>query len=196
MSTARFTVQIIFHSHLLDILHQTEYLGPLDELKTFIILTINDFGTYGKSIMSLPVIVHSKSPSDPGQLLSDEVVVDFPSMLDLVERIQSDFFGASSEPEKFETTYNSQVNVTSKQASEGVHVPLDLFVQSTCPICGGRGEIWEEMCGICVGTGSGGVFHSLNIEVPPGVKHGTCLTFKLQLPFAAESRFDVRVMIF
>ena len=146
--------------------------------------------------MSFPVIVHSKLRSDLGQLLSDEVVVDFPSMLDLVERMRGAFFGASNTSENIEPTYNAQVTVTSKQASEGAHVPLDLFVQSTCPICGGRGEIWEDMCGICVGTGSGGMFHNLNIEVPPGVKHGTCLTFKLELPFAAESRFDVRVMIF
>tara|TARA_Y100000588_G_scaffold378076_1_gene458022 strand:+ start:192 stop:632 length:441 start_codon:yes stop_codon:yes gene_type:complete len=146
--------------------------------------------------MSFPVTVHSKPCSDLGQLLSDEVVVDFPSMLGLVERIRSDFFGTSSARESIEPAYTAQVAVTSKQASEGVQVPLDLFVQSTCPICGGRGEIWEEMCGICVGTGSGGMFHTLNIEVPPRVKHGTCLTFKLQLPFAAESRVDVQVSIF
>lgn len=146
--------------------------------------------------MTLSVTTHLKLRPDLGYLLSDEVVVDFPSMIGLVERMQDAFFGGLVMPENSEPTYNAQVSVTLKEASEGVHIPLDLFVKPTCPICGGRGEIWEEMCGVCVGTGSGGLFHTLNIEVPPGIKHGTFLTSKLELPFAAKSRINVQVRVF
>lgn len=48
------------------------------------------------------------------------------------------------------------------------------FVQiTTCPKCGGRGELIEYPCHECKGSGRIQVKRKLNIKIPPGVETGT-----------------------
>ena len=129
---------------------------------------------------------------DARDWLSDEVVVDFPSMAELVGRMRTSFFGINDYEQ---TTHTTEVNLTPKEADEGTRVPVALPVHLTCPVCGGRGEVWNEVCGVCTGTGGGLLSHNLNVRVPPGVHHGTRLRFCVSPPFAPETHVEVRIAI-
>ena len=143
--------------------------------------------------MSNQYTKHTQIRKEACSWLSDEVVVDFPSMIELPERMLSSFFGL--EQESRVTTHTADVELTAKEADEGVCVPFDLPVRPTCLVCGGRGEVWSEVCGMCAGTGSGLLPHHLNLDVPPGVHDGTWLRFYVTPPFAAETQVEVRIAI-
>ncbi len=46
-------------------------------------------------------------------------------------------------------------------------------IERTCPACHGRGEIIDNPCGSCSGTGRKTVERTLSVNVPPGVEDGT-----------------------
>lgn len=125
--------------------------------------------------------------------LSDDVVVDFPSMAGLVERMRALFFAGASDGDHLSLT--TEVTLTTKEADEGIRVPVDLPVRLTCPACGGRGEVWNEVCGLCTGTGGGFLFHHLDVRVPPGVHHGLRLRVCVSPPFALDMHLEVHIAI-
>lgn len=124
---------------------------------------------------------------------SDDVALDFPSMAELVGRIYAAFFGADGDPAT--ATQTAQVELTPREADDGAEVPIALEMSHTCPVCGGRGEMWLETCGVCSGTGCGRLPHQLQLRVPPGVRHGTRLRFSFNPPYAAETQVEVRIAI-
>ncbi len=121
---------------------------------------------------------------------ADEVDVDFPSISSLVERMRESFFGPT-----LGHPLSAEVRLTPKQASAGVKVPLDVSLRHTCPVCGGRGEVWLEPCGVCAGSGAGLLPHQLQLVVPPGVRDGTCLRFDVTAPFAPATCVEVRISV-
>ena len=125
--------------------------------------------------------------------LSDEVVVDFPSMAGIVEQMCASFFG--TEEGRTGETHTTEVRLTAREADEGVQVPLDLPARHTCPVCGERGEVWTETCGMCDGTGGGLLSHHCQLRVPAGVRHGTRLTYCVTPPFAPETHVEVCIAI-
>lgn len=120
---------------------------------------------------------------------ADEVDIDFPSVSALVDRMRSSFFGPSPDP------VAAEVRLTPRQATNGVRVPVDVSLPHTCPICGGRGEIWLDPCGACAGSGAGLLPHQLQLVVPPGVRDGTCLWFDVAPAYAAPRQVQVRISI-
>ncbi|MGI6245573.1 MAG: molecular chaperone DnaJ [Pseudochelatococcus sp.] len=46
-------------------------------------------------------------------------------------------------------------------------------IERTCPTCQGRGQIIEDPCGVCSGTGRVTRTRSLSVNIPPGVEDGT-----------------------
>ena len=48
-------------------------------------------------------------------------------------------------------------------------------IERTCPTCGGRGEIIENPCSVCAGSGRVTRDRSLSVNVPAGVEDGTRL---------------------
>ena len=46
-------------------------------------------------------------------------------------------------------------------------------IERTCPTCGGRGEIIENPCSVCMGSGRVTRDRSLSVNVPAGVEDGT-----------------------
>ena len=46
-------------------------------------------------------------------------------------------------------------------------------IERTCPTCGGRGEIIENPCTVCAGSGRVTRERSLSVNVPAGVEDGT-----------------------
>lgn len=125
--------------------------------------------------------------------LSDEVVVDFPSMAGLVDLICASFFGETGNGSA--EIHTTKVKLTAQEAKYGLQLPLDLPVQHSCPVCGGRGEMWSETCGMCSGTGGGLLSHHCQLRVPPGVRHGTCLRYCVTPPFAPETHIELHVAV-
>ena len=128
----------------------------------------------------------------------DENVVarEFPSMTGMGEitpRICEAFFGR--DPAVPRITHATQGALSLAQACKGVRVPLVLPVRPVCPVCGGRGELWPEPCGICLGTGTGLLSHELQIAVPPGVQDGACLRYTVIPPFSPETHIELRIAI-
>ncbi len=121
---------------------------------------------------------------------ADEVDIDFPSVSSLVARMRASFFGRLSEYPP-----SAQVRLTPKQADAGVKVPLDVSLRHTCPVCGGRGEVWLDRCGACDGSGAGLLPHQLELVVPPGVRDGTCLRFDVTPVYAPVTCVEVRISV-
>ena len=121
---------------------------------------------------------------------SDEVDVDFPAVSSLVDRMRETFFGPTpGHP------LSAEVRLTPRQADAGVKVPLNVSLRHTCPVCGGRGEVWFDPCGACAGSGAGLLPHQLQLVVPPGVRDGACLRFDVTPPYAAPTCVQVRISI-
>jgi hypothetical protein len=121
----------------------------------------------------------------------DEVDIDFPAISTVVKRIRSSFFGAEGVKEPFQ----AEVLLTRKQANFGARVPLAVSLSHSCPVCGGRGVVWPDLCGVCNGSGSGALPHQLELIVPPGVQHGTYLGFDITLPSSPSARVQIRISV-
>ncbi len=120
----------------------------------------------------------------------DEVDIDFPSVSGLVDRMRESFDDAA-----IGHRLSSEVRLTPKQAGAGVTVPFDVSLRHTCPVCGGRGEVWLEACGACDGSGAGRLPHHLELVVPPGVQDGTCLRFDVAPPYAPATCVDILISV-
>ncbi|MBM62538.1 MAG: hypothetical protein CL484_06270 [Acidobacteria bacterium] len=127
---------------------------------------------------------------NPEDAFSDEIDIDFPAVSNLVDRMRRSFFGAGQE-----RTFMTEVSLTSAQANTGTKVPLDISLHHSCPVCGGRGEIWLERCSACAGSGAGLLPHHLQLLVPPGVRHGTRLGFDITPPCSPPARVRMRVLV-
>jgi hypothetical protein len=123
----------------------------------------------------------------------DDVAIDFPSMAPVVARMRDAFFAEAADG--CVPTRCAEVELTARQADQGVRVPLDLTVQHTCPACGGRGESWTDRCGLCDGSGAGLLPHRMHFRVPAGVRHGTRLRYSVTPPHAFETHIEVRIAV-
>lgn len=121
---------------------------------------------------------------------ADEVAIDFPSMASAVERIRASMLG-----EKAEAPLHAEIELSPREAFDGVTVPLDVPVRSACPLCGGRGETWMERCRACAGSGESLFHHRVRLSVPPRVADGALFRFKVSSPLALPTRVEVRVAV-
>lgn len=127
-------------------------------------------------------------------VLADEVAVDFPSMRPIVEGMLAAFRAeepAADDP----VTRHARLELTARQALEGVRLPLDLTVRHICPACGGRGELQSGPCTLCGGSGTSLFEHRLHLPVPPGVHDGACLRYALAPPGADRTHVEVRIAV-
>jgi DnaJ-class molecular chaperone len=85
------------------------------------------------------------------------------------------------------------IRLTSRDASEGVTVPLAVPVRRTCQTCAGRGESWTEPCPTCKGSGAEVLRHELLVTVPAGVSDGTRLQLTVTGPQHPTTRVDLYV---
>ena len=80
-------------------------------------------------------------PDDVPAFDDDDVAKDFPSMATIariVPQMRAAFISAEAEVGENHTT---RVELTPKEAHEGVRIPFHLPVRPICPMCGGRGEL-------------------------------------------------------
>ena len=123
---------------------------------------------------------------------ADEIAIDFPSISEVVDRIRQAFFG---EDEIVHDAFGAEILLSRREAVDGVTVPLEVPVRSTCPLCGGRGESWMEPCRGCAGTGDWHLPHRVRLSVPAGVADGACFHFTITTPYTPPTRIEVRVAV-
>jgi hypothetical protein len=133
----------------------------------------------------------TRGDQPPEGCFADEVAIDFPSVGQLAERMRAPFLEEDGGPDVLLT----EVSLSSRDASVGAVIPLDVPLRGTCPECGGRGETWTEPCASCCGTGDSLVHHAVRVSVPAGVAHGSRFRFRISSPYAAPIRVEVRVAI-
>jgi hypothetical protein len=121
---------------------------------------------------------------------ADEVVTDFPSVADAVNRMR-DAFLADERAEALSTA----IRLSARDARNGAMVPLEVPVRCTCHECGGRGETWAEPCKRCQGSGNEVRRHQLKVAVPAGVLHGTCFNFTVTPRHNLPTRIELRVLV-
>ncbi len=122
--------------------------------------------------------------------MADEVVIDFPSVSSVLDRMRSSFFGAEEG-----TELSAEVALTPEEAFWGTSVPLQIPTRSTCLACGGRGEVWDQWCATCGGGGDVASHHPLSLRVPAGVRAGARFRFSIMPPGAVPTFVEVRISV-
>lgn len=128
----------------------------------------------------------------PGDVrwFGDEVAVDFPSATAAVERARRRFF----EPDDSGLFTVASVALTGIEARRGGRVPIRICLPTTCAACGGRGESWGARCEPCAGEGHALTPRYLVLRMPPGLRDGASLQFRLSDP-NAPTRVIVQVSV-
>jgi|SRR5262245_16222767 len=121
---------------------------------------------------------------------ADEVVIDFPSVAPAVERMRSAFVD-----EERGTVVRADVSLSTREASDGITLPLAVPVRSTCRSCGGRGETWSERCARCTGSGTELLHHQVQVFVPAGVVDGARFRFVVTTRHDLPTRIELHVAV-
>jgi hypothetical protein len=121
--------------------------------------------------------------------LADEVDVDFPSVLNVLDRIRHSFFGSTH------SEAGPDVVITPQEAFFGATVLLDVPVRRTCSHCGGRGEVWGEWCADCAGIGDQPSHQAVNLRIPARVRHGAHIRFRVAVPGIRHIIISARLVI-
>jgi hypothetical protein len=137
-----------------------------------------------------PDITGDDTSVSVGGVLADEVHLDFPSVLSVLDRMRQSFFGASRRAERL-----PDIVVTPQEAFWGATVPLEIPVTRTCGRCGGRGEVWNDWCAECAGEGDLPARQPVRVRIPAGVHDGTRLRFRVDAPGIRQALIDARVRI-
>jgi predicted RNA-binding Zn-ribbon protein involved in translation (DUF1610 family) len=127
----------------------------------------------------------------PYECFADEIAIDFPSVEKVVDRMRDAFLGEHDDDE----VMTKEVCLSSREASGGMVVPLEVAVRGTCPTCGGRGESWTERCDSCRGTGDALFRHPVRLTLPAGVADGARFRFRVKSPHTAPVRVEIRIAI-
>src|SRR5262245_45060375 len=120
-------------------------------------------------------------------VLADEVHLDFPSVLSMLDRMRHSFFGAARRADRA-----ADIVVTPQEAFWGAIVPLDVPVTRTC---GRRGEVWDAWCADCGGEGDLPARQAVRVRIPPGVQDGARIRFRVAAPAVRQTVVDARVRI-
>jgi hypothetical protein len=123
-------------------------------------------------------------------VLADDVLVDFPSVLSVLDRMRDSFFGAARRADRA-----PDILITPQEAFWGAIVPLEIPVTRTCAHCGGRGEVWNEWCAECAGEGDLPARQAVRVRVPAGAHDGTRIRFRVAAPGLRQTLVDARIRI-
>jgi hypothetical protein len=121
----------------------------------------------------------------------DEVAVDFPSVAGLVDRMQAAFFrgegGVRPVP--------AELELSPRQAFNGGRVSLAVPLRRSCRACGGRGEVWDQACPSCDGSGDRIEIEAVHVFVPSGVQDGARFRLRVRVPAELQTAVDLRVRV-
>jgi DnaJ-class molecular chaperone len=93
------------------------------------------------------------------------------------------------------TPIAARIELSVKQASCGVRLPLRVPVRTTCRTCGGRGETWSEPCRRCGASGTETLAHQVLVSIPPGVADGTRFRFTVATRSDPPTRVELHVAV-
>jgi DnaJ-like protein len=122
--------------------------------------------------------------------LADEVDVDFPSVMTVLDRMRHSFFG-----DTLRRDVGRDLVVTPFEAFWGATIPLEVPVRRTCEACGGRGEIWGDWCAECGGAGDRPSSQGVHLRIPARVQDGMRIRFRVSAPGIAQTLIDARIVI-
>lgn len=122
---------------------------------------------------------------------ADEIAIDFPSAAAIVDRMRAAFLDGDESAAHLCAT----VEVSMREASDGITFPIDVPLHSTCPLCGGRGETWMEACRPCGGSGASLLHHRVRVSLPAGVSDGARFHFTISSPHARPTRIELRIAV-
>lgn len=144
-----------------------------------------------RRLPTLRADLHALAPDDRAfrRSLTDEVAIDFPSASVAAECLRR----TVAEPDA--PWLEAEIVLDGAQAAMGTVVPVSLQLRHTCPACGGRGEVWDETCGSCLGIGHAVGPLSIEVRVPPGVADGDRLRFAVTPKRGPRTRVDVRLAV-
>lgn len=123
-------------------------------------------------------------------VLADDVHLDFPSVLSVLDRMRHSFFGAATRADRA-----PDIVVTPQEAFWGATVPFDVPVTRTCARCGGRGEVWNDWCADCGGEGDLPSRQAVRVRIPAGAQDGTRIRFRVAAPAIRQRLIDARIRI-
>lgn len=121
---------------------------------------------------------------------ADEVAIDFPSVRPAVERMREAFLDVTIEP-----PVRIDVALSRIEAMLGGDVRLEVPIRRTCATCGGRGEVWSDLCESCEGVGHAPQRQVLEVAMPPGVRDGARLSLTVSPRQAPSTRVELHVTI-
>lgn len=122
--------------------------------------------------------------------LLDEIAIDFPSVSSVLDGMRHSFFG-----EMPCVSLSADVELTPQEAFWGTVVPLHIPLRAICSTCGGRGEVWQDWCAPCAGSGEIVAEHPLRLRVPAGVREGARFRFTVMPAGAAPTMVEVRISL-
>jgi hypothetical protein len=129
----------------------------------------------------------------PFDCFADEIAIDFPSVEPAVERMRDAFLGERTGAA--DDVLRLEVQVSRREAWDGLVVPVEVPIRRLCPRCGGRGETWTEPCDACDHIGATLVHHVVRVRLPPGIVDGALLRFRVRLAGSDAVRVELRVAI-
>lgn len=135
--------------------------------------------------------LHDGSSPPASRWPADEVAIDFPSMLPLVDRMRRGLLGEDGSA----PAVSVDLRLTRAEAGSGRRVPLDLALPAVCRTCGGRGEVWADPCARCGGSGESPARCLVHVYVPSGVRDGERLQFTVAPPHAATTLVHLHVRV-
>lgn len=66
-----------------------------------------------------------------------------------------------------------EVILSKDEATRGGFLPITVPVQTTCPICRGKGQVRFSLCSYCRGQGEISAKENIRIRIAPGIEDGT-----------------------
>jgi hypothetical protein len=150
----------------------------------------NAFRPFGGNQQHRLAVVTGDENRHEADCFADDVIIDFPSVTPVVDRVRSAFL-VEERPLPLVAT----IELTAREAGEGATRPLDVPVRCTCSACGGRGESWTEACARCVGSGIEIVRHQLQVTLPAGVSDGARFHFSVTPRHNPPTRIELHVLV-
>ena len=126
-------------------------------------------------------------------VFDSDAACGFLAMADIVNRMRDAFLALDSTVAR--PTYTTGVDLIASQAHEGTRVPVNFMAWPSCPVCGGCGEFTGRSCSVCDGTGVGRMSYHVQLQIPPGVRHGTRLRCSVTPTYAAEAQIEFCVAV-
>jgi hypothetical protein len=130
----------------------------------------------------------------PPELWDEDVAIDFPSTARVVDRIRASFLSAEhGNPD--EATLVAEISLSLDEARSGADVPLLLPTRRLCPSCGGRGEVWLDVCAPCAGVGELVSPRQVRITIPAGTEDGSRFRFAMNPEGGRRTAIEIRVAV-